>query len=99
MIESTKHAYKYGFTVSPNPFSKLTNISFEKAYGARDIELKIYDVAGKLVSEFSHLASQQINHVTWNGTDNTGNKVSAGIYFVQLEIDKENLIEKVLLLK
>jgi len=72
--------------VYPNPFSKLTKISFGKGHGAKDIELKIYDVSGRLVKDFSHLTldAQRPSLLSWHGDDENGRVVSDGVYFVQV---------------
>ena len=37
--------------------------------------------------------------VSWDGTDNYGKKVSAGIYFIALSVDENSIVEKVILTK
>ena len=38
-------------------------------------------------------------NVNWNGIDNTGKKVSSGVYFYHIRTDKKSLRKKMLLLK
>ena len=60
-------------TAVPNPFRKLTNITF--APGFRSIA--IYDALGRLVRELpADKGSTQ-----WDGRDRLGNQVSPGVYF------------------
>jgi len=60
-------------TAAPNPFRKLTNITF--APGSRSIA--IYDALGRLVRELpADKGSAQ-----WDGRDRLGNQVSPGVYF------------------
>lgn len=73
----------------PNPFNPSTKISFslpEQGY----VTLKIYDVLGK---EINTLADQDYKsgayEITWNGKDNSGNEVSSGIYFYQLQVGEK----------
>lgn len=86
--------------VHPNPFTKLTAINFE--VGSRQYavgSLKIYDITGKLVKQWNYPTIQPSNHITWDGTDEVGNKVSVGVYVVRLESDGFTATEKITVLK
>lgn len=87
--------------VYPNPFSKLTIINFGKVRGAKGIELKIYDAAGRVVKYFSLPRAYCLvpTSISWDGTDNFGNQVSGGVYFVRLSCDDFAIIRKVTLLR
>ncbi len=78
--------------VYPNPFSKLINISFEKVHGAKGIGLKIYDISGRLVKSFllSTFDFPLPISVAWNGTDDRGIHLPAGIYFLKVESSEFN---------
>ena len=82
--------------VFPNPFSKLTYISFGKVQSAKIVELKIYDATGRVVKVFNHLTNNQI---FWNGTDNLNRRLPSGVYFVRLQAGDYSATEKVLLIK
>ncbi len=69
----------------PNPFSKLTKISFGKGHGAKGIELKIYDVSGRLVRQWDYPTIRQSDHIIWYGEDDHGRAVAQGIYFIRVE--------------
>jgi flagellar hook assembly protein FlgD len=76
--------------VYPNPFSKLTHISFGIEQGAKGIELKIYDVSGRLIRDFPvDLCNQNksVKSVCWDGRDDKGEAVPSGVYFVQLKAE------------
>jgi hypothetical protein len=69
----------------PNPFN--STIMIECALPADDnISLKIYDIAGRLVSNYD-LGYQTAGYhkIAWNGVNSSGNQVSTGIYFAKLE--------------
>jgi hypothetical protein len=100
-------------TVYPNPFSKLTKISFGKehpdrithsSYGtgsAKGIELKIYAASGRLVKNFnlkSKISNLQ-SEVSWNGVNNAGQKLPCGVYFIQLGGHKTTSVKKVIKLE
>ena len=66
--------------VSPNPFRSETGITFELPAGASG-ELRIYDVAGRLVTSLAAATSPTV----WDGRDARGVDVASGIYFARLE--------------
>ncbi|MCK4250718.1 T9SS type A sorting domain-containing protein [candidate division WOR-3 bacterium] len=94
----------------PNPFRNKVDISFSighpdrithSSYGtgsAERIELRIYDVSGRIVKSFD-LASGVLPlafAVFWNGVDNSGNRVPPGVYFCRLRVDDKALTTKVI---
>ncbi len=65
----------------PNPFNPRTTIRFNLAQSART-QVMIFDVAGRKVKTLVNAvlpASTQT--VTWNGDDESGRLVAAGVYF------------------
>jgi|GEM_PF-2609950 len=88
-------------SVNPNPFKQMTNIKFQMQdvrNKKQDISLKIYDVAGRIIRSFD-LASGILplaSVVSWNGTDNSGNRVPPGVYFCRLRVDDKALTTKVI---
>lgn len=70
---------------TPNPFSKLTKVSFGIEHSAERIVISVFDAAGRLVKSFYH-ESGIIDHesvVWWDGMDDRGNRMPAGVYFVR----------------
>ncbi len=92
-----------GFSkVIPNPFTTSTTISFTRiGQSAEGIELKIYDMSGRLVKNLSlgtrHLALG--TDVTWDGRDGNGNLLPSGIYLCTLELGGIRKTEKILLVR
>ncbi len=88
-------------SVYPNPFRQMINISFSTGQSAKGIELKIYDVSGRLVKDFSRLTldTQRPTLLSWDGTDDFGHRVARGVYFIKLETPVQVKIEKVVLVK
>ncbi|MFA5033216.1 MAG: T9SS type A sorting domain-containing protein [bacterium] len=78
--------------VSQNPFSKSTIITYSvppnNYYTSTlltNVQLTIYDLAGKLVRQFPiNYSLLTNNQIPWNGTDNNGRLTKTGIYFVKL---------------
>lgn len=76
--------------LSPNPFSGKLTIQFaarslESAGGQREPTLHIYDATGRTVKNFPQLTANGLPSaaIVWDGTDDQGNTVSAGIYFIR----------------
>ncbi len=98
-------------TISPNPFRNHLTIKFEIRNSKFETnpkseilntKLQIYDATGRLVKSFNHLTIQPSNHPTqivWNGTDDLGRRLPAGVYFVRLENEGFKQVEKVILLR
>jgi hypothetical protein len=77
-------------SVYPNPFSSYTRIRIPNSVSAdNESELKIYNVAGKLVKTFNlaMVSGSQLTSdgIIWDGKDNNGLKVPNGIYIVNLK--------------
>ena len=73
----------------PNPFKGSTAVSFELAR-AGEIELGVYDLAGRLVRQLVHDRLPAGAHVTvWDGTDARGQRVPSGVYFSHLKVAGE----------
>ncbi len=65
----------------PNPFAGQTEISFAVAQ-ARRVELKVYDVAGKLVRTLKNERLEPgYYNVKWDALDNMSRPVGMGVYF------------------
>ncbi len=71
----------------PNPFNPLTRIEYELGE-ATDLTLEVFNVLGqrvKLLASGRQLAGSY--SVTWDGQNNYGVSVPAGVYFYQLRTD------------
>lgn len=85
----------------PNPFKQMTVIRYQIADAAQtdDVSLEIFDITGRLVKQFNHITIQPFNQVIWDGCDDVGRKVPAGVYFVQFESEGYKSVEKAVLLR
>ncbi len=84
---------------APNPFNPQTVLSFEVAAPGR-VSLAIYDVAGKLVRTLvdgTRPAGQF--EATWNGTDDSGQRVSSGVYFAKYRAGDQVQTRKMTMVK
>ncbi len=74
----------------PNPFNPQTTISYylpNVGYQPAEVELKIYNLLGKLVRTLvSERQYPGTHRVSWDGTDDTGEEVASGTYFYELKV-------------
>ncbi|MDO9069766.1 MAG: FlgD immunoglobulin-like domain containing protein, partial [Deltaproteobacteria bacterium] len=84
----------------PNPFSgSTTTISFNLP-AAGNVSLKVYNVAGQVVKTVcDEQRPAGVHKITWNGTDETGNKVSNGIYLYRLVANDQSQTKKLIVLR
>ncbi len=84
---------------SPNPFNHLT--SFEITLPERsDANVSIYDVSGRHVARVASGVRDAGDYdLDWNGTDDTGRRLPAGVYFYKLEASGKVLTRKLVLMR
>ena len=84
-----------GLSVYPNPCHGTAKISI--AHRAESIGLQIYDISGRLV--FSYTLSSMPFALCWNGTDEKGYSVPAGVYFVKASTGTSTETKSLLLIR
>jgi len=87
------------FSIYPNPHNSIAKIQYDLPLNS-ETSLYIYDAKGQLISELQN--GNQIAGVheeLWDGTNQLGKEVSAGIYFVRLLLDGRPITQKLVLLK
>jgi len=84
----------------PNPFNPLTSIKYDLPR-ASHVSLCIFDVSGRLVRVIVDGEMQQPgrHEAVWNGRDNAGRGVAAGLYFYRLTADTFTDTRRMLLVK
>ncbi|MBI4645886.1 MAG: T9SS type A sorting domain-containing protein [Bacteroidia bacterium] len=83
----------------PNPFRERTVIEFTIPEPAL-VVLNIYDISGKLVKNLINSNMENGTHqIIWDGTNETGIKVSMGCYFCHLISDNENMTRQILIIQ
>jgi hypothetical protein len=85
--------------VQPNPFSVSTKIAVRCQLSAvSNFSLKIFDINGKMVNDFtSKIKNQQssiLNQITWNPS-----RLPAGIYTMRVKTSDKTLSKRLVLLK
>jgi hypothetical protein len=75
-----------GLVGYPNPFRPATTLAFELVEPTR-VGLRVYDVSGRSIRTLRRgdLAEPGRHEVIWDGRDDSGRRVAAGVYFVRLQ--------------
>ncbi len=86
----------------PNPFNSETTIHFSVPLELSNLltELLIFNVNGELVKRLIKREIPSGNYlVRWNGTNESNNSVSSGVYFYNLKVGNRQVTGKMNLLK
>ena len=83
----------------PNPFNPITVIPYSLEDDV-NVKINIYDMLGTLVYDFN-AGRQYVGNrsIEWNATNNSGQRVPAGIYFYKLNAGEQVSTKKMILLK
>ncbi|HEC79117.1 MAG TPA: T9SS type A sorting domain-containing protein [candidate division WOR-3 bacterium] len=85
--------------VYPNPVVKRLTIEYQLASSA-DVSLCVYDAVGRLVRTVVRGAAAPGYYTAlWDGRDDLGRRVPAGVYFVRFETDDYSRTQKAILIK
>jgi hypothetical protein len=83
----------------PNPFNPSTHISFSVAYEA-NVRLEVFNIQGQLVkSLLDTRMTAGVHTLEWDGTNNAGAGVGAGVYLYRMVSDNFVQTQKMLFLK
>ncbi|TET44138.1 T9SS type A sorting domain-containing protein [candidate division TA06 bacterium] len=86
-------------TLFPNPARNSVTISFSIP-GSDRINLRIYDVAGRLIRTVSTRAVRLGSYVeTWDGRTEDGGEARAGTYFIALKTESGTVTRKAILVR
>jgi glucose/arabinose dehydrogenase len=70
----------------PNPFNPRTEIAFTSAAEGAAVQLDVFDLAGRRIRSLVNGVQESGRHVAvWDGTDDRGLQVPAGIYVYRLQ--------------
>ena len=96
------HSHPTGFQLSqnfPNPFNPATEIRF-RIPSRSHVSLKIFNPLGREITTLLDNEIQAGSHsACWDGKDQTGHPVSAGIYIYRLETEEVNSVRKMTLIR
>jgi len=83
----------------PNPFNPITNIRFQLPKTA-EVTVIIFDILGNKVRSLeSGRREAGVHTIQWDGTNDTGQKVTSGIYFCKFKADEFSKTQKMMLIK
>ena len=84
---------------SPNPFNPSTNISFNLKHDSF-VSLDVYNIRGMKVKTLMNRSAIAGEHViTWDGTTDSGQKLSSGLYFARVTTDNEKAVCRITMIK
>jgi hypothetical protein len=83
----------------PNPFNPATTILVDLA-DRSDVEAVIYDLSGRRVKHlWSGSLPSGISALQWKGTNDDGNRVASGVYFLRIQTPATATTLKLVLIK
>ncbi|HPT32496.1 MAG TPA: FlgD immunoglobulin-like domain containing protein, partial [Prolixibacteraceae bacterium] len=75
------------FQCYPNPFNHQVNIEFSSS--ANDVSVDVISITGTLIRNlYKGTPNSGIHNLVWDGTNEAGNDVVAGIYYIRLISDR-----------
>lgn len=84
---------------TPNPFVSETHIGFVIPE-ARNVTLDVIDIYGQVIKTLvNNEMLKGTQNYNWNGTDNTGAKVTNGVYIYRLTAGNEVITKKMTLIR
>ena len=83
----------------PNPFNPATSIRYDLPEDEL-VRITVLDLAGRVVKTLVHEKQNTGAHtIVWNAVNDYHNPVSAGIYFLSIEVDNSYETQKMMFLK
>ena len=84
-------------TAHPNPFSKLSTILFTASVPG-NIEIYVFDINNRRIKTLISPSNMPPGTytVTWDGTDDRGNRVAPGVYLYKMTKSKTTITKKIL---
>jgi hypothetical protein len=88
-------------SVAPNPTSGMTRVDLQvPAGGSSRVRLELFDVAGRRVRLlFDGMAPSGPLSLPWDGRDEAGRPVTAGVYVYRLEAGDRDVEQKLIVLR
>jgi hypothetical protein len=93
----TGHAVLIGN--SPNPAAPFTRISFVVPSSAAPSALVVFDAGGRRIRGLGDGFGAGLHEVAWDGTDDRGRAVKAGVYFYRLEAGGARFTRRLVLVR
>ncbi|MFH0920671.1 MAG: FlgD immunoglobulin-like domain containing protein [Fibrobacterota bacterium] len=91
---------RLSFSISPNPFTGRTALSLLLPAPVRDCRVEVYNTRGQRVRElFRGALAAGPRTLAWDGADASGRHAAAGVYLIQITLDRSLYVRKVHLVK
>ncbi len=88
LYPGTSHSGELRFSnIGPNPFRTATRIGFEIPSGLSRTQMDIFNAKGQRIRQLFSSRPANPTFVIWDAADQSGNKVSPGIYILRLTAD------------
>ena len=85
-------------SVDPNPALEAVRLAYEVPEPGGFLRIKVFDVAGRLVAEPFKGHRQAGSWTTrWEATDARGHAVAAGVYILQLQMEGQSRVRRIVL--
>ena len=78
-------------SIVPNPVRSTTTVAFE-AFGSTQV--RVYDILGREVAQLMDVTVNGPQQITWNRTNEQGQQVASGIYFVSVDSNGKKASQK-----
>jgi hypothetical protein len=83
----------------PNPFNPVTNLSYDLPEDAM-VNITVFDMMGRVVRTLVNgQQSAGYKSLQWNGTNNSGQPISAGLYIYTIQAGEFSQTKKMIFLK
>ncbi len=84
----------------PNPFNPTTQIRYSVATGGAVVDIRIFDVAGRMVRTLvDGRQDAGVHSVVWDGRDEHGRSMPSGVYFCRMRSGDYSQTRKIVLAK
>jgi len=85
----------------PNPFNPSTTVAYDIPEGKEAfVRMNVYNMRGQLIRTLvDELKSEGSYQVQWDGLDNSGRRVSSGVYFYRIVAGEFSQTRKMVILK
>jgi len=83
----------------PNPFGMVTRVEYSIPESSPAV-LRVYDTSGRVVRTLLRgVASVGSHEAVWDGSDDSGARLTSGVYFLRLSTNAESRISRVVLVR
>jgi hypothetical protein len=98
-VEESKPVTQTELKLAQNPFTHSAEISYQLSVPGR-VQIKLYNALGQgvrtLVDEVKMAGTHQ---AIWDGSDNSGKRLSSGVYFCTFQSGKTSLQKRIVLVR